>query len=240
MKYSYSIKVVVFFFISILIIYLFLGNSWRGEIEHTPVKILPHLGSYLTAESSSGANKTSDCASAKISPFGNSLNNCNLEQSSSSTDQQVNRQQEISTQDLILTRITSVADKFDLLQKSSPPESLYSLIMMADECRYKTIGNNLSQSAACTRIMEKRQAAEEALEQSAESQNQMAQYLYGTLLHINASSGTNSSLDPVKRAGDYKKGIQMIRLAAASGHELAQSTIEFIDSIPKPSVVERK
>ena len=102
------------------------------------------------------------------------------------------------------------------------------------------MGEKVIESNSCIKLIGQRHAAQEALAQSADSGNPAAQYLYGTLLQVNATSGIRMSPDPAVRAADYKRGEMLIRRAADAGDAQAKSTVDFFNSIQKGAAAQAK
>ena len=106
--------------------------------------------------------------------------------------------------------------------------------------RKKSIGEKVSESNSCVKLIGQRQAAQEALAQASDSGNPAAQHLYGMLLQVNATSGLRMSQDPAIRAADYKRGEVLIRRAADAGDAQAKSTVRFFNTIQKDAAAAAK
>lgn len=141
---------------------------------------------------------------------------------------------------LIVENLVDLAAKMDKFQSSAEPALLANVVMAADECQRGSLPT-VGKSAACAAVVARRDSALAALEQAAvKTGNSSAQYLYGTLLQINATSGVRISSDPAVRAAEYQRGEDMIRRAAAAGDVGAKGMVEFMESVKSGAAAESK
>lgn len=231
-------KLLILVTVVIASIFYFLYSSWPvKKLEMQSAAVTPVTGTAPVSDWLSALNNAAvlaqDCTSESINPFRKGMTNCSAEEGSKAVVPLSASPQETSGQKKITTTLTTLSDKFDQFQKNTDPESLSSLIIMADECQKKSMGEKVSESNSCAKVVGKRQAAQEALAQASDSGNPAAQYLYGMLLQVNATSGLRMSQDPAIRAADYKRGEVLIRRAADAGDAQAKSTVRFYNSIQK-------